>query len=51
MPNRDNAIAPKANNPGAWSPGVRYWADTPDGVGPKNWGYRIQVSLPFPKAK
>lgn len=31
--------------------GARYWADTPDGVGPKNWGYRIQLTLLFPKGK
>jgi hypothetical protein len=29
--------------------GVRYWADTPDGVGPKGWGYRFQLTLLFPK--
>jgi hypothetical protein len=29
--------------------GVRYWADTPDGVGPKNWGYRFQLTFLFPK--
>jgi hypothetical protein len=31
--------------------GVRYWADTPDGVGPKDWGYRLQLTLLFPKSK
>jgi hypothetical protein len=31
--------------------GTRYWADTPDGVGPKGWGYRFQLTLLFPKAK
>jgi hypothetical protein len=31
--------------------GMRYWADTPDGSGPKNWGYRIQLTLLFPKSK
>jgi hypothetical protein len=29
--------------------GVRYWAETPDGVGPKGWGFRLQVTLLFPK--
>jgi hypothetical protein len=29
--------------------GVRYWADTPDGVGPKDLGYRFQLTLLFPK--
>jgi hypothetical protein len=29
--------------------GLRYWADTPDGVGPKNVGYRFQLTLLFPK--
>ena len=31
--------------------GVRYWADTPEGVGPKGWGYRFQLTLLFPKSK
>jgi hypothetical protein len=31
--------------------GVRYWADTPEGVGPKGWGYRFQLTFLFPKAK
>ena len=31
--------------------GTRYWADTPDGVGPKGWGYRFQLTLLFPKGK
>jgi hypothetical protein len=25
--------------------GVRYWVDTPDGVGPKNVGFRITLTL------
>ena len=29
--------------------GTRYWADTPDSVGPKGWGYRFQLTLLFPK--
>jgi hypothetical protein len=31
--------------------GVRYWAVTPEGVGPKHWGYRFQLTFLFPKAK
>ena len=30
--------------------GARYWAGTPGGVGPKDWGYRIQLTLLFPKS-
>jgi hypothetical protein len=29
--------------------GARYWADTPDGIGPKGWGLRVQITLLFPK--
>ena len=29
--------------------GVRYWVDTPDGVGPKDLGFRITLTLLFPK--
>lgn len=29
--------------------GVRYWADSPDGIGPKGWGFRFQVTFLFPK--
>jgi hypothetical protein len=29
--------------------GVRYWADTPDGIGPKGWGFRFQLTFLFPK--
>lgn len=29
--------------------GLRYWADTPDNVGPDNWGLRFQVNFLFPK--
>jgi hypothetical protein len=29
--------------------GMRYWADTPEGVGPKGWGYRAQLTFLFPK--
>jgi hypothetical protein len=31
--------------------GARYWADTPEGIGPRGWGYRFQLTLLFPKAK
>jgi hypothetical protein len=31
--------------------GVRYWVDTPDGVGPKNVGFRITLTLLFPESK
>jgi hypothetical protein len=31
--------------------GTRYWADTPDGIGPKGWGYRFQLTFLFPKSK
>ena len=31
--------------------GVRYWVDTPDGVGPKDLGYRITLTLLFPESK
>jgi hypothetical protein len=29
--------------------GLRYWAATPDNVGPKGWGVRFQVTFLFPK--
>ena len=29
--------------------GARYWADTPDGIGPKGWGFRFQATFLFPK--
>jgi len=29
--------------------GLRYWVDSPDGVGPKGWGVRFQVTFLFPK--
>ena len=29
--------------------GVRYWAESPDGVGPEGWGFRLQVVFLFPK--
>jgi len=29
--------------------GVRYWADTPDNVGPEGWGLRFQANFLFPK--
>jgi len=39
------------NQPLSLQVGARYWADTPDGIGPKGWGYRFQLTLLFPKAK
>lgn len=29
--------------------GVRYWADTPSGVGPEGWGFKVGVTFLFPK--
>ena len=29
--------------------GVRYWASTPDNVGPKGWGFRVFITALFPK--
>jgi hypothetical protein len=29
--------------------GARYWADSPDGLGPKGWGLRLQLTFLFPK--
>jgi len=29
--------------------GVRYWLDSPDGVGPEGWGFKLGVTLLFPK--
>jgi hypothetical protein len=31
--------------------GLRYWADSPEGAGPKVWGYRFQLTFLFPKSK
>ncbi len=28
---------------------VRYWADSPAGVGPEGWGFRLGVVFLFPK--
>jgi len=28
--------------------GVRYWADSPNGIGPKGWGFRFQATFLFP---
>ncbi len=39
------------NQPLSLQVGARYWADTPEGIGPKGWGYRFQLTLLFPKAK
>ena len=35
--------------PVSLSAGVRYWAESPDGVGPTGWGARMGVTLLFPK--
>ncbi len=37
------------NQPLSIQVGVRYWADTPEGFGPKDWGYRMQLTFLFPK--
>ena len=37
------------NQPLSLQVGVRYWADSPERVGPKNWGYRMQLAFLFPK--
>lgn len=29
--------------------GARYWADSPDNIGPQGWGARFEVSFLFPK--
>lgn len=29
--------------------GARYWADSPDNIGPQGWGARLEVSFLFPK--
>lgn len=29
--------------------GLRYWLDSPDNSGPKGWGFRLQLTLLFPK--
>jgi hypothetical protein len=29
--------------------GARYWADSPDGFGPEEWGYKLSVAFLFPK--
>jgi hypothetical protein len=39
------------NQPLSLQAGVRYWVDTPEGIGPKGWGYRFQLTFLFPKAK
>ncbi|MBT9611920.1 MAG: transporter [Burkholderiales bacterium] len=31
------------------SAGARYWADSPEGVGPKGWGFRLTATFLFPK--
>jgi hypothetical protein len=37
------------NQPLSIQIGTRYWADSPDGFGPKGWGYRFQLTFLFPK--
>ena len=29
--------------------GVRYWADSPNGIGPTGWGFRLAVTFLFPR--
>jgi hypothetical protein len=29
--------------------GARYWADSPDSLGPKGWGFRLQLTFLFPR--
>lgn len=31
------------------SAGARYWANSPNGVGPEGWGFRLAVTFLFPK--
>ena len=37
------------NQPLTVKGGARYWADSPDGAGPKGWGFQLAVTLLFPK--
>ena len=37
------------NQPLSVGGGVRYWASTPDNVGPKGWGARFVITALFPK--
>jgi len=37
------------NQPLTVQAGARYWADSPDGAGPEGWGFRLAVTLLFPK--
>ena len=37
------------NQPLSIGAGVRYWASTPDNVGPKGWGFRLVLTALFPK--
>ncbi len=37
------------NQPLSLQVGARYWADSPEGIGPKSWGYRFQLTFLFPK--
>jgi len=37
------------NQPLTIQGGVRYWANSPGGAGPEGWGFRLAVTLLFPK--
>ena len=37
------------NQPLSIQGGLRYWASTPDDVGPKGWGFRVALIALFPK--
>jgi hypothetical protein len=37
------------NQPLSIGGGARYWASTPDDVGPKGWGFRVFITALFPK--
>lgn len=37
------------NQPLTLTAGTRYWADSPDGAGPEGWGFRLGLTLLFPK--
>jgi hypothetical protein len=37
------------NQPLSLQAGARYWADSPDRIGPKGWGLRLAVTVLYPK--
>jgi hypothetical protein len=37
------------NQPLTIQGGARYWADSPEGAGPKGWGFRLALTFLFPK--